>query len=754
MKFIDGGSLAERAGELAGDPRRAARLLAAAARAVHHAHQHGLLHRDLKPANILLDAQGEPHVTDFGLARRVEGDSRLTQTGAVVGTPSYMAPEQAAGRRGLSTAVDVYGLGAILYALLTGRPPFRAATPLETLLQVMEGEAERPRVLNPKVSADLETICLKCLDKEPQKRYGSAEALAEDLERFLAGEPIQARPAGRLERAVKWARRRPAAAALLAVSVLAAAGLMGLVGLFTTREIRQYEQWAQEDQERTEFQALRAEQAWHALQVERALRAWERHDVDGAENILDMARVGEVPLPKPRDSSLRRSWLGALVPRAEVLSPDTQRILGSVLPQAAAVPFEATWEHRFVRGLCRRFPAHRRGPERLQPAILNPLLWRQEALALNGHPEARPRVAFSPDGRRIVSSGSSLCGSSAIKVWDARTGKELLSLNEALAALGASTVGLLGSPSGQIPLLAAPALLRGRDPGRDITFSAFSSDGQRLIAVRRDGTVSVRGAASGEQTFSFQVRWGPNPPGRGGAPPVFDSDGRRLVVGSQDGMVRVWDVATGRQILSLGEHPGPITSVAFSPDGRRIASANSAEESIGPGGGVTPREIRVWDAATGAQLLALREGVIPFFSFPLPVLSLAFSPDGRRLAAEGARATGQAALLGGMSRGDIKVWDAATGQELLSLKGHTVGVWSLRFSPDGQRIVAGCGEGTSRNKFGEIKVWDAATGQEKLSLRADAASVHSVAFSPDGARLAGGCGDGTIKVWDAPIGRE
>jgi hypothetical protein len=220
MKLVEGGALSGTMPDSRRDPRRAVAILAKVCRGVHFAHQRGVLHRDLKPANVLLDADGTPFVTDFGLAKRVEGDSGLTQSGAVVGTPSYMAPEQAAATKNLTTAADVYSLGAILYELLTGRPPFKAATPLDTLLQVIDKEPSRPRALDPQIDSDLETVALKCLEKDPAKRYGSADALADDLGRWLRGEPIDARPADRWEKTAKWVRRNPVVAALLAAVVV------------------------------------------------------------------------------------------------------------------------------------------------------------------------------------------------------------------------------------------------------------------------------------------------------------------------------------------------------------------------------------------------------------------------------------------------------------------------------------------------------------------------------------------------------
>lgn len=229
MKLVEGGSLAARISDRASpiSNRDAAGLLLKVARAVHYAHQRGILHRDLKPANILLDPRGELHVTDFGLAKRMEAHGDLTVSGAVLGTPNYMAPEQAQGIKQLTIAADVYSLGAILYQLLAGRPPFQSSSPMETLRLVVEEEPARPSASNPKVDRDLETVCLKCLEKDPSRRYGSAEALAEELARWLRHEPIHARPSSAGERARKWVRRRPVAATLILVTCAGALGILG-----------------------------------------------------------------------------------------------------------------------------------------------------------------------------------------------------------------------------------------------------------------------------------------------------------------------------------------------------------------------------------------------------------------------------------------------------------------------------------------------------------------------------------------------
>jgi len=236
LEWVEGGSLAQKINGIPLSGLQAAKILLPLAQAVAFAHQHGILHRDLKPSNILLTADGKPKVADFGLAKKLDADQGNTCSGAILGTPSYMAPEQAAGQvHGVGPTADVYALGAILYEMLTGRPPFRADTVLHTLQQVSTLEPVPPSRLQPTVPRDLETICLKCLQKEPARRYASAQELADDVARFLQHEPIRAHRASTLERCIKWMRRRPTSAALILGSVLALVALSGIWAHFTVQ---------------------------------------------------------------------------------------------------------------------------------------------------------------------------------------------------------------------------------------------------------------------------------------------------------------------------------------------------------------------------------------------------------------------------------------------------------------------------------------------------------------------------------------
>jgi len=253
MKFVRGGSLAGKVADLVKDPNAAAAVLVKVCQAVDFAHRRGILHRDLKPGNILLDADGTPYVTDFGLAKKVGADSNLTQSGAIIGTPSYMAPEQARAEKGLTTAVDVYALGAILYELIAGRPPFRGSTVMDTVLQVLEDEPPNPRTVNAQANRDLSLIALKSLEKDPGRRYKSAAALVDDLQAFQEGRPIAARPVGRMERAFKWVKRNPLVAGLQAAVIFA----LLLAVFFAVKSER--------ERRDAVYHALRTEHALHSI---------------------------------------------------------------------------------------------------------------------------------------------------------------------------------------------------------------------------------------------------------------------------------------------------------------------------------------------------------------------------------------------------------------------------------------------------------------------------------------------------------
>jgi WD40 repeat protein/predicted Ser/Thr protein kinase len=603
MKLIEGGNLAQQVARLVQAPREAAALIAKVSRAVHFAHQRGILHRDLKPANVLLDADGTPYVTDFGLAKHVEGDSRQTQSGAIVGTPSYMAPEQAAAKKGLTTAVDVYSLGAILFELLTGRPPFQAATPLDTLLQVLDREPVRPRSVNSAINCDLETIALKCLEKNPQSRYESAAALADDLERWLRGEPITARPAGPIERTLKWARRCPTHAALVAVILAAATVLAVVVLLFSVRlaekavavskaeeRLGQREQQVDELDKQVRQQIDRAERLLgERLTIEGDGR-WEKGDWSGA--LLYYARAAQAdPNNADRLAAHRfryRSCLPYGVRLVQVL--DGSRDRGAERKDGIAEPKEKDWP----------------GTD---------LSW------------AHPETVRSADGRVSATGWDPSDGpwpKFRVEVRDTKTGKELLryglDLNEpTLLSLSADGRWLVVRWTDNSGGRRADVL----DTSTGLSFAPLrnahlrnawiSPEGDRLLAVEipekgeevarlwdlRDGTPLTVKMPLPEERYIRATTFGPQ--------------GTLLL--AQGAWVTVYDAATGRQRLPKALHnDGYVIATAVSRDGQRAAT-------LGHDG------VCVWDLALGKQLgptlpRIARKGVE---SFPV------FSPNGRQL---------------------------------------------------------------------------------------------------------------------------
>ncbi len=319
LEFCEGGSLARKLAGTPVSPREAAHLVGQVARAVQAAHQHNIVHRDLKPANVLLGADGSPKVSDFGLARRLEAGPGMTATGAVIGTPSYIAPEQAQGKKEVGPPADVYALGAILYETLTGRPPFKAATTYDTLLQVVGDEPVSPRQLNPQVPIDLDAVCLKCLHKDPRHRYGSAAELADDLGRFLSGEPTRARPVGRWERARRWVRRNPVEAAAVAAVAVAVVSLLAGAGSLAKAS------------------AARADAAGaRALEADARAAASEMEARHQRETREDAERRGHETLVQAAQAAVQRGdWQTALGAFAKAIAnnrPDRRRLEVARLP--------------------------------------------------------------------------------------------------------------------------------------------------------------------------------------------------------------------------------------------------------------------------------------------------------------------------------------------------------------------------------------------------------------------------------------
>jgi WD40 repeat protein/serine/threonine protein kinase len=714
------------------------------AEALDYAHGQGILHRDIKPSNCLLDTTGRVWVTDFGLAKSEESDD-LTRTGDIIGTLRYMAPERFAGRCDVQS--EVYSLGLTLYELVTQTPAFADTDRARLIERVTHEEPPRPRRIDRHIPKDLETIVLKAIAKEPAARYATAQAVGQDLRRFLAGEPIQARRVKAWERAAKWARRRPALAALSGFAVLATAALVGSGIIYSLRLDRynrllkdalaaaqEQRDHADEQRRLAQQQELNARRHLYAASMNLAQQAWERGHTTRVVELLDAQR------PQTGAEDLRSfEWyfLWGLYHRERlVLRGSAEAVPLAAFSRDERTLITTTPEGAYAWDVTtgRRLPfLDKSAAEGILTVAFSPdgrtlaggsadgkisvWDWPDATLraAFKAHADRVLALAYSPSGE-IVASGDE---QGIVRLWDVATKCEKAKLVGHKAAVGylsfAPDGKLLASVSGDRTgrlwelSTGKSRILRGKQDAW-ISCLAFSPDGKYLARAEghpfnalKAGSVSLEDLANGNEKASWDVPMG------GAWVLTFAPNGKSLAWGENSGDVVLMNIANGQMRTKLRGHTNRPVSLAYSGDGRLLAS------------GAIDGMVRLWSSELSDEPRILGE-------HEDPISAVTWAPDGRTLAAA-------------VRAHSIKVWDAASGAQKAVLSGHTANVLALAFSPDGHWLATGSADAT-------IKLWATDTWKEEATLKGHSGTVSSLAYSPDSATLASGSWDRTVKLWD------
>lgn len=717
MRLVEGGSLAVRMaawtvakaasrGEAQQRQVKVAELIASVARAVNHAHQRRILHRDLKPGNILIDATGAPHVTDFGLAQRLGADSSLTG-GAILGTPSYMAPEQADGGKEVTTQADVYGIGATLYHLLTGQPPFKGANVLDTLAQVREEDPAAPRSVCPAVDRDLETICRQCLEKDPAKRYGSAEALAEDLERFLGGFPVRARRVGPAERVWRWCRRNPAGAGLVVAAVVA----VGAVIWGGTA--RAYNARLAEGKYQLEVAYADLKEAGRDLEVVNG-------DLGRAKGELETANTRLTDTNTKLDAALtlaRGEKVGADRLRVEAVRQEelTRRLYYVAQFRAAD---QLTREGRLG-------PAsevlHTRSPGAPDLRALAGVEWHLLGIGSAteteiGHPFPPPRSPLVPSQKPPTVEGVALtpCGRWALVTPASGRPPSVSDLTTGRSAVRSDLPTNAAVLAGRFVFAASGGAVVAWDRESGVT-RRFSGDkpplvgwavaptGDRVVAVHGDKVARIWNPETGENVAQISEF------GHGANLLAVNPAGTRVVVGGAE--TGVWAVAAGKSDC-LARPPNGVVwhAAAFAPDGRSFAVLSG--DAV---------EVRSGESGLGVSTLG---------SHP-KATRVSFSDDGQR-------------VLTWNPDGPVRVW-GVNGQEFAAFKPDRPPVYAVAAA--GPRLVVATAGGTTTVSVTSVAVAERAPVVIPLAGR-----PTEVTLSPDGRWVAANAGG--VRVWSLPDGKE